>query len=84
VWFETQAEAKALKGVQLDRKSKMLYDEEYVYMNGESWRCAGADATSLRLLADQRGLEAAQTAKASKAVKALLKDWMASGWIHPH
>jgi 50S ribosomal protein L16 3-hydroxylase len=83
VWFEAQAEAKALKGVQLDRKSKMLYDEEYVYMNGESWRCAGADATCLRQLADQRGLEAAQTAKASKAVKALLKDWMASGWIHP-
>jgi len=83
VWFESQARPKRLKGVRLDRKSKMLYDDQRVYMNGESWRCAGEDARCLQTLADQRGLVAAQTAKASKMVKALLLDWLSCGWLHP-
>ncbi len=83
VWFDAQPAPQTLKAVQLDRKSKMLYDDEHVYLNGESWRCAGADADCLRLLANQRELAGAQIAKASKEVKALLKDWLAAGWVQP-
>lgn len=81
VWFEAQALPRTLKGLRLDRKSKMLYDDDFVFINGESWRCKGADAKYLRLLADQRFLEAAQVAKASPALKGLLQEWLQAGWL---
>jgi 50S ribosomal protein L16 3-hydroxylase len=81
VWFEAQALPRQLRGVRLDRKTKMLYDDDFVFINGESWRCKGQDARHLHLLADQRFLPAAQVAKASVALKNLLKDWCAAGWL---
>ncbi len=81
VWFEAQALPRQMRGVRLDRKTKMLYDDDFVFINGESWRCKGQDARHLRLLADQRFLPAAQVAKASVALKNLLKDWWAAGWL---
>jgi 50S ribosomal protein L16 3-hydroxylase len=69
-------------GAVLDRKTKMLYDERSVFVNGESWRCAGADAKTLRQLADQRRLSAAHIERASESVKALLHDWLEAGWLH--
>ena len=81
VWFEAQSVPRQLGAVRLDRKSKMLYDDEFVFINGESWRCQGADAKWLRLLADQRSLAANQVLKASTRLQTLLKDWLAAGWL---
>jgi 50S ribosomal protein L16 3-hydroxylase len=68
--------------VRLDDKSKMLYDKDFVYMNGESWRCRGADARWLRRLADQRGLNEYEIHRASEEVHQLLLSWVESGWLH--
>ena len=81
VWFESKALPRTLQGLRLDRKSKMLYDDDFVFINGESWRCKGTDAKYLRLLADQRCLEAVQVAKTSKALQDLLKEWLQAGWL---
>jgi 50S ribosomal protein L16 3-hydroxylase len=81
VWFEGQAVPRTLKGLRLDRKTKMLYDQDFVFINGESWRCKGADAKYLRLLADERNLDAAQVAKTSPTLNNLLKDWLEAGWL---
>jgi 50S ribosomal protein L16 3-hydroxylase len=81
VWFEGQAVPRTLKGLRLDRKTKMLYDQDFVFINGESWRCKGADAKYLRLLADERSLDAAQVAKTSPTLNNLLKDWLEAGWL---
>jgi 50S ribosomal protein L16 3-hydroxylase len=81
VWFEGQAVPRTLKGLRLDRKTKMVYDEDFVFINGESWRCKGADAKYLRLLADERNLDAAQVAKTSLTLNNLLKDWLEAGWL---
>ena len=83
VWFETQDTKDLKKGVVLDRKTKMLYDQRYVYINGESWRCAGADARILRSLADQRALNQLQIRKSSATLLAVLQEWVQSGWLHP-
>jgi 50S ribosomal protein L16 3-hydroxylase len=61
----------------------MLYDQRYVYINGESWRCAGADARALRSLADQRFLNHKQIQQSSELLLSVLEEWMQSGWVHP-
>ena len=83
VWFDTQDPKGLQKGVVLDRKTKMLYDQRYVYINGESWRCAGADARALRSLADQRFLNHQQIQQSSETLLAVLEEWGQSGWLHP-
>ena len=83
VWFEAQTAPPNLGAVRLDDKSKMLYDKDFVFMNGESWRCKGADARCLHRLADKRALDEYQIAKASDEVRHLLVSWLDSGWIHP-
>ena len=82
VWFDSQDVQELQKGVVLDRKTKILYDQRYVYINGESWRCAGADARTLRSLADQRGLNHKQIQQASETVLSVLEEWMQAGWLH--
>src|SRR5262249_34825668 len=58
VWFDPGAPLADGAGVRLDRRTRMLYDERHVFINGESFRAGGRDATLLRRLADARGLDA--------------------------
>jgi 50S ribosomal protein L16 3-hydroxylase len=81
VWFEGLSAPQVLGAVRLDDKSKMLYDKDFVFINGESWRCRGADARVLRLLADHRCLDEYQIAKASNEVQQLLMSWIEAGWL---
>lgn len=82
VWFESQAPHDLRHGVRLDRKTKMLYDAKFVYVNGESWRCAGSDARTLRHLANTKSLESTHIQQASESLLALLQDWQEAGWLH--
>jgi len=82
VWFDTQPSQDLSLGVALDRKSKMLYDDKYIFINGESWRCAGADAKTLHLLADKRTLSAKHILTASPVLSELLQNWLLAGWLH--
>jgi 50S ribosomal protein L16 3-hydroxylase len=82
VWFE-QGEAPAeLRGVSLDRRTRMLYDARHLYINGESFRASGRDARLMRRLADQRMLGPRDLAAASEDARALLEDWCEAGWLH--
>jgi 50S ribosomal protein L16 3-hydroxylase len=82
VWFEAAKVPKRLRGVVLDRRTRMLYDDRHVYVNGESWRAAGADAKLMRRLADRRRLEAAEVERASAGARELLVAWCEAGWAH--
>ena len=82
VWFENRARPRQLSAVRLDRKTQMLYDQDFVFINGDSWRCKGQDARLLRTLADQKYLELADLQTASTKVKELLLDWWAAGWLN--
>jgi 50S ribosomal protein L16 3-hydroxylase len=82
VWFESGSGRGALREVVLDRRTRMMYDKHHVFINGESYRATGRDATMLRQLADRRGLGRTELARASEAALALLASWRKAGWIH--
>jgi len=60
----------------------MLYDTRHVYINGESFRASGRDATLMRTLADARTLNGRAVARASEGAQALLGEWCEAGWLH--
>ncbi|MET0543389.1 MAG: cupin domain-containing protein [Variovorax sp.] len=82
VWFEAGDASDVTRGVVLDRRSRMLYDARHLYINGESFRAGGRDATLMRRLADQRSLASRELARASDDALALLEDWCEAGWLH--
>lgn len=85
VWFQPQPTRRAGRrraGVQLDQRTRMMYDARHIYMNGEAWRAAGADARLMRRLADRRGLDAQALAGASGAALGLIDEWLQQGWLH--
>jgi 50S ribosomal protein L16 3-hydroxylase len=83
VWFEGGDVLPDGVGVRLDPRTRMLYDAERIFANGESWRAAGKDAKHLRHLADRRGLSAKAVALVSVDVRELLNQWAEDGWLHP-
>ncbi|MEY4470329.1 MAG: ribosomal protein arginine hydroxylase [Pseudomonadota bacterium] len=84
VWFEgSETGADLSQGVQLDRRTKMMYDERHVFINGESFRVGGEDARLLRQLADKRSLSAASCANLSKDAEQAVLDWMSAYWLKP-
>ena len=82
VWFEEPEADWAPGAVQLDRRTRMMYDKRHVFINGESLHAGGADARLMRALADERRLTAAQVQRASADARALLQDWFEAGWLH--
>jgi 50S ribosomal protein L16 3-hydroxylase len=68
--------------LRLDRRTRMMYDQHHVFINGESYRARGADATLMRRLADKRGLSAKDLRAASAQACNLLGDWHSAGWLH--
>ncbi len=90
VWFDADprpaAELRATcrrGGVRLDRRSRMLYTAQAVFINGETVEQPLSGSALLRTLADQRALDAGQFAAANAAERALLLDWCAQGWLRP-
>jgi 50S ribosomal protein L16 3-hydroxylase len=82
VWFDAAKAPRALHGVVLDRRTRMLHDGRHVYVNGESWRASGRDAALMRALADRRRLDPEETARASGDARTLLLSWCEAGWLH--
>jgi 50S ribosomal protein L16 3-hydroxylase len=82
VWFDAGAPVARGQGVRLDRRTRMLYDDRHVFINGEAFRAAGRDATLMRRLADGRTLPARQVAALSDDARELLDQWAQAGWLH--
>lgn len=81
VWFEG-AEQDIKGGIRLDRRTRMLYDEHHVFINGESFNAAGRDAQLIKRLADQRCLDAKEVQRLSAGALALVQEWCDAGWLH--
>lgn len=82
-WFERAPGASTgvhAGAVALDPATRMLYDDRHVFVNGESFRASGLDATLMRRLADRRCLDAASVARTSAGARGLLSDWLQAGW----
>ncbi|QIL44419.1 cupin domain-containing protein [Acidovorax sp. HDW3] len=82
VWFEPGPEGQMLENLRLDKRTRMLYDDKHIFINGESYRASGRDATLMRRLADARRLSAKELARASDEALELLASWCDAGWAH--
>ena len=82
VWFDEGQPLAAGCGVRLDARSRMLWDDWHVFINGESFRAGGRDARLMRRLADARCLAARDLARLGPQARALLEEWAAAGWLH--
>ncbi|MES2100259.1 MAG: cupin domain-containing protein [Pseudomonadota bacterium] len=83
VWFDGEGDADPAEctGMALDQRTRMLYDDRHVFINGESFRAGGRDAALMRRLADRRRLDARELAALSADARELLAEWLASGWL---
>jgi 50S ribosomal protein L16 3-hydroxylase len=81
VWFTKRSAPWRAGAVALDRRTRMLYDAKQVFINGEAVPVRGKDAVLLRRLADERELGARTVRSASPAVRQVLADWFAAGWL---
>jgi len=82
VSFEPGTDLHPDAGLVLDRRTRMLYDDDHVFINGESFRAGGQDASLMRQLADHRRLAAVQWKRASDEALQLLSEWAHAGWLH--
>lgn len=81
VCFDVAAALPARCAVALDRRTRMLYDERHVYINGASFIASGRDAMLMRRLADARALDAASVRKLGTEAWTLLQSWALQGWL---
>lgn len=82
VWFDEPESDWAVGAVRLDRRTRMMYDDRHIFINGDSFLAGGSDARLMRQLADQRVLSAKAVGKASSGAQELLADWFSAGWLH--
>ena len=75
------AKAAAARGVTLDRRTQLLYDDTAFYVNGEPLRLPVPGGATLRALANTRALSAAECRAAPRALRALLHEWYAHGYL---
>jgi 50S ribosomal protein L16 3-hydroxylase len=88
VWFEGASAGRAprrgknLEPMRLDRRTKMMFDARHIFINGESFRASGRDATLMRRLSDQRYLSQQDLGRTSAEARSLLQTWQEAGWLH--
>jgi 50S ribosomal protein L16 3-hydroxylase len=84
VWFDDPSAA-WVPGhpgdVCLDPRTRMMYDGQHVFINGESYKAKGADAALMRCLADGRCLTTNELRRISPSARDLLADWHEAGWL---
>jgi len=83
VWFDTEAAVHWApgQGVVLNRRTRMLYDAQHIFINGEGFRVTGKDARLLRQLADRRALSAKEGLALSPDAQQALIEWSAAAWV---
>ena len=82
VWFDAPNSDNLDGALRLDRRTRMMYDKQHVFINGDSYRASGRDATLMRRLADTRQLDAVDARHVSAQARGMLSDWCEAGWIH--
>ena len=84
VWFDAlDADHVELsgRGLLLDRRTRMLFDEQHIFINGESFNAGGRDAALMRRLANLRRLDRQDVQKLSAQAKDLVMSWVLAGWL---
>jgi len=70
------------RGIRLDLRSQLLYDDRRLFMNGIAHRWPSSGAPLLRRLANERALPGVAVAAAAPAAVVLMYDWYRDGYLH--
>ena len=83
VWFESEGAKPRTPegGVLLDRRTRMMYDDRHVFINGEGFRVGGKDGRVLRQLADERCLSEKVLNGLGFDAQEAVREWAAAGWL---
>ena len=66
----------------LSPKSRMLYDKHHVFINGDSFKASGLDATLIKKLANNKYLTIADIQALSVDARGLVSEWYEAGWLY--
>jgi len=80
VWFAPAEDFGMIEGVELNRRTRMLYDAKHIFINGESYLAGGKDAKLMQQLADARRLTRREVQQFSDDALELLSSWVDAGW----
>ncbi len=69
--------------MRLDRRTQLLYDDAWLFVNGDALRWPSPGATLLRRLANERALPGSAIAAAAPGILHLLYDWYRHGYLDP-
>lgn len=87
VWFDVHEDSSALdfpdKGLRLDRRTRMMFDANHIFINGESFAASGRDALAMRQMANERVLDVRTVRRLSVQARHLIDTWRIAGWLHP-
>jgi 50S ribosomal protein L16 3-hydroxylase len=75
------AQAAERRGIALSRKSRMLYHDTNLFVNGEPLSMPASDAAILSTLANTKQLDGKQLASCSEDAKETFYQWYQDGWI---
>ncbi len=87
VWFDTLDPSENVVpllragGCRLDRRTRMMFDDSYIFINGESFVASGQDADLMQGLANERTLSAKDVSRLSAQAFELLLSWAQAGWL---
>jgi 50S ribosomal protein L16 3-hydroxylase len=70
------------RGVRLDPRTRLLYDDRWVYVNGTAQRRPAAGTAALREFANARTLSATAVRAAASGLAHLLHGWYRHGYLH--
>jgi 50S ribosomal protein L16 3-hydroxylase len=84
VYFEEGKLPKNFTTVKLAAATRMSYDAKHMFINGQSFKCAGQDAKLLRKLADQRQILATELIAGSEALMPAIGEFAKEGWLYGH
>jgi 50S ribosomal protein L16 3-hydroxylase len=82
VYFDEGSLPKQWQRISLSPKTRMSYDAKHMFINGQSFRCAGADAKILRKLADERSISAMELRAGSAALMPAIGEFAKEGWLY--
>jgi 50S ribosomal protein L16 3-hydroxylase len=82
VYFDEGSLPKNYSKVVLHPATRMSYDAKHMFINGQSFKCAGTDAKLLRKLADERQINATDLRAGSPALLPAIGEFAKEGWLH--
>jgi 50S ribosomal protein L16 3-hydroxylase len=72
----------AKHGVRLDLKSRLLYDDRHLYINGTALPWPATSREPLRRLANDRALASTAAGRVSPEAATILYNWYRDGYVH--